>query len=310
MLELHLDDFDAYKIARSGQCFRMRVQPDGSVFAVAGAHAVALRPLEGGVWRFSCERQMFDSFWRSYFDLDADYARYRARAYRKDGFLQQAFLEGAGLRILRQDAWETLVSFIISQRKSIPAISTAVEALCRACGQPVQEEPGVYAFPSAQTLAQKDEAFLRACGLGYRAPYVLDAAKRVASAGWTLRRSAKKRRPRCALRCSRCTAWARGGAVCGVVRLPQAGGVPCGRVDAPRAGHAVRRRDADALPRVRGRFAAVPVLPRPQPPPALSAPRAKRRIAAAGSPAQGAATASSPRGTAPSRSRRRGNGAK
>lgn len=195
MLELHLDDFDAYKIAQSGQCFRMRVQPDGSVFAMAGAHAVALWPLKGGGWRFSCERQMFDSFWRPYFDLDADYARYRARAYRKDSFLQQAFLEGAGLRILRQDAWETLVSFIISQRKSIPAISTAVEALCRACGQPVQEEPGVYAFPSAQTLAQKDEAFLRACGLGYRAPYVLDAAKRVASGRLDLAALGEKKTP-------------------------------------------------------------------------------------------------------------------
>ena len=219
MLELHLDDFDAYKIARSGQCFRMRVQPDGSVFAVAGAHAVALRPLEGGVWRFSCERQMFDSFWRSYFDLDRRLrALSGARIPERRLFAAGVPSRGRACASCARTRGRTLVSFIISQRKSIPAISTAVEALCRACGQPVQEEPGVYAFPSAQTLAQKDEAFLRACGLGYRAPYVLDAAKRVASAGWTLRRSAKKRRPRCALRCSRCTAWARGGAVCGVVR--------------------------------------------------------------------------------------------
>jgi N-glycosylase/DNA lyase len=90
---------------------------------------------------------------------------------------------GQGLRILNQDPWEMLVTFIISQRKSMPAIASAVEALCKKFGEPVASPNGgkVQSFPSAGALAMASEEDLRGCSLGYRAPYVLDAARRVVS---------------------------------------------------------------------------------------------------------------------------------
>ncbi len=178
MVELKLQDFDAGKIADSGQCFRMVKRLDGSFFVVAAGRCLRVRG-QGEYWRFSCSPEEFDGFWRHYFDLDSDYSQYRARCKKTDRFLQEAIAAGGGIRILNQDPWEMLICFIISQRKSIPAIRTAVETLCGRFGRPLEfEGERYYAFPEPLALAACSEEDLRACGLGYRAPYVLDAALR------------------------------------------------------------------------------------------------------------------------------------
>ena len=92
-----------------------------------------------------------------------------------DAFLRRACEYGRGIRILRQEGWETLVSFIISQQKNIPAIKTCVETLCMRYGEPI--EGGAFAFPTAERLASLEEAHFLACSLGYRAKYVLAAAR-------------------------------------------------------------------------------------------------------------------------------------
>ena len=131
-----LSDFSPAAIAASGQCFRMRETAAGWSL-IAGGRYLEIRPGDTpDAFVFSCTRAEFDAFWRAYFDLDTDYAPFRARCLKRDVYLQAACRYGAGRRILRQDPWETLVSFIISQRKSIPAIRRAVEELCRACGAP------------------------------------------------------------------------------------------------------------------------------------------------------------------------------
>lgn len=174
-----IEDFSPEAIADSGQCFRMRAQPDG-VRLIACGRWLKITPAEGGFW-FSCTDEEFETVWRPYFDLDADYAAYRARILKRDKFLQCAAEYGAGLRILRQEPFEMLVSFIISQRKSIPAIRTAVEALCTRFGSPLDTPEGTaYAFPTPPQLAAASPEELAACGLGYRAPYVQDAARRTA----------------------------------------------------------------------------------------------------------------------------------
>ena len=94
-------------------------------------------------------------------------------------FLTQAERAGRGLRILRQDPWEMLITFIISQRKNIPAIRLAVEKLAMLYGHPVNEM--LFTFPTPEELGRASEADLRAAGLGYRAPYVKDAADKVLS---------------------------------------------------------------------------------------------------------------------------------
>ncbi|MBR1451678.1 MAG: DNA-3-methyladenine glycosylase 2 family protein, partial [Lachnospiraceae bacterium] len=115
----------------------------------------------------------WDEIWDPYFDLDTNYRKIRKSIPSDDVFLKNCAKSGAGIRILRQDKFEMLISFIISQRKSIPAIRTSVERLVGLYGK-----DGFFPEPEAMLSATEDE--LASCGLGYRCSYVYNAARRVA----------------------------------------------------------------------------------------------------------------------------------
>ncbi len=181
MIMINNPDFNIRKIAESGQCFRLNQNPDGGYTLIAKGRILrALDTPEGSA--LDCPQEDFDLIWRHYFDLERDYASIRAAVDPDDVFLRSACDYGRGIRMLRQDPWETLVSFIISQRKNIPAIKACVEALCSRYGEPLgNENDNRFAFPSAERLAALDEGHFIACSLGYRAKYVLAAARMVAS---------------------------------------------------------------------------------------------------------------------------------
>lgn len=162
-MDLTIPCFDPALIARSGQCFRMREGKGGIVTALAGADRVRMTPLGGDRFRFDCPPEDFERRWRAYFDLDTDYEAIQREAAGQDELLAHAACTCRGLRILRQNPWETLVCFLISQRKSIPAIQTCVEALCTRCGAKVGRGRGRYfAFPGPEDLLRAGERGLRA----------------------------------------------------------------------------------------------------------------------------------------------------
>ncbi len=176
-----IPDFDPQKIADSGQCFRMKPHDGGHVL-VSGGRQLTVQASGEGRFAFSCSGEEFTSYWHSYFDLGASYASYRAAIPERDVFLTRAAEYGRGIRILRQEPFETLITFILSQRKNIPAIKQGVESLCRCFGEAKQGPAGAYyAFPSPEALAAQSLDALRSCSLGYRAPYVQAAARMVAS---------------------------------------------------------------------------------------------------------------------------------
>ena len=180
MMIIQNHDFNIRKIAESGQCFRLKPVQDAGYALVAFGRVLRLFDTPEGS-ALDCTQAEFDAIWRDYFDLEADYAAIRAQADPEDAFLQRACDYGAGIRMLRQEPWEMLVSFIISQRKNIPAIQYCIEALCSRYGEPIESTgERFFAFPSAQTLAALDESHFLACSLGYRAKYVLAAARMVA----------------------------------------------------------------------------------------------------------------------------------
>lgn len=176
---IECDQLDLARTADSGQCFRMNLKEDGRYLVQAGSKLVFVKEVSPHRFRFSCTRRDLDAFWRPYFDLDADYSAFTRLIDQSDAFLTAAARYADGMRILRQTPWEALICFIISQRKSIPAIKGCVESLCRAFGTPIGHT-GLYAFPSPRGLAKADESALRACALGYRAPYVKETARLVA----------------------------------------------------------------------------------------------------------------------------------
>ncbi len=176
------DDLDLDKIINSGQCFRPKKTGDRSYTFITGEHTVDItdvtdRPdgccdMPSGL-EVSCSQKEWDEIWHPYFDLDTDYRKIRNSIPEDDVFLKNAARFGAGIRILRQDKFETLISFIISQRKSIPAIRSCVEKLVGSYGK-----NGFFPKPDELMRATGDE--LRSCGLGYRVPYIMKTTETVA----------------------------------------------------------------------------------------------------------------------------------
>ena len=187
MITINNANFDIKKIAESGQCFRMNKEGDHFVNIAKGK---IIRIYEN---KLDCTKSEYNSFWIGYFDLESDYSAFLDKIPKSDKFLTDAAEFGRGIRILRQDPWEMLISFIISQRKSIPAIKTAIESLCRNYGDIISEsqEDYVFAFPTVSRLANASENTLKECGLGYRVPYVLSAARMVENGDLDLEKIAK-----------------------------------------------------------------------------------------------------------------------
>lgn len=176
------DDFDLDAIAESGQCFRWEKTGPGAYRVLHGSRCLRIRACGGDRYELDCDEAELEAVWRDYFDLREDYRRIRARIdSAKDPFLYAAAEGEKGIRILRQDPWEALVCFLISQNKNIPAIRRSVALLAEACGEARTDRAGepYHAFPRPAAVAALDGAALRRCGLGYRCAYVHDAAEAV-----------------------------------------------------------------------------------------------------------------------------------
>ena len=106
------DDFNIRRIANSGQCFRF-IEKENEIFEnTALGHVLRMRQTGEAKVDFDCDSAEFDNFWRSYFDLDTNYSDIRKKAA-NDPFLNYCCSNGVGIRILKQDSWETFISFII-----------------------------------------------------------------------------------------------------------------------------------------------------------------------------------------------------
>ena len=128
------DDFDLQKIADSGQCFRVRDFDGGMFRFITGSEVLYIRKLSRARYEAGCPDEAWKRVWVPYFDLERNYLRIRKAIPASDTYMRLAARRGRGIRILRQDPWETLVTFIISQRKSIPAIVASVEMLAERFG--------------------------------------------------------------------------------------------------------------------------------------------------------------------------------
>ncbi len=171
------DDFDLEKIINSGQCFRPRKLSNGSFLFITGDKYLIIKEVGEQSFGVNCNEEDWDNVWVPYFDLNTNYASIRKKVHEDDSFMIESALVSAGIRILRQNKWEMLISYIISQRKSIPAIRSSVEKLCSRYGHVIAEveDEIIYSFPSADEMKNATDEELAACGLGYRVSYIKDA---------------------------------------------------------------------------------------------------------------------------------------
>ncbi len=162
------------KTLECGQCFRWNADERGVYTGVAGGHM--LRIWEDGS-RVLCDAPPQElSFWENYFDLNVDYAA-ASKLFTEPEYLRSCSLYGAGIRILKQEPWEALCSFIISQCNNIPRIKKIVETLCTMYGDCIGS--GLYTFPDPDRIAPLSEKDLAPLKSGYRAQYILSAARAV-----------------------------------------------------------------------------------------------------------------------------------
>lgn len=180
------DDFDLKKIAESGQCFRWEPLGRESWRIPFRDYCLRVARIGDKTFELDCGEEEYERIWRGYFDLEENYAAIRARIEESaDPYLYRAAEIGTGIRILRQDLWETLVSFIISQNRNIPAIRRSVDLLCRAAGERRTDRAGeeYFSFPGPAAVAALSDEELKGCALGYRCEYVRAAAEHAVAGG-------------------------------------------------------------------------------------------------------------------------------
>ncbi len=180
-IEIKLDrDFSLRHTFDCGQCFRWNENEDGSYTGVASKRAVNIF-YDGNFIKIDGAEKEDEAFWKGYLDIERDYSAIKKRVS-KNKVMEDAVAFGSGIRILKQEFFESLMSFIISQRSSIPKIKGCVEKICRAYGEERELSGKVYyTFPDAEALRDVKEADYASFGVGYRAKYLEKAVSDILS---------------------------------------------------------------------------------------------------------------------------------
>lgn len=174
-----VNDFQLDHVFDCGQCFRWNKEDDGSYTGIAGGKILNVSKNGSDLILENTDADEFLDFWREYFDFDTDYKKIKEDLMKKDPVMENAIQAGQGIRILNQDVWETVVSFIISANNNIPRIKKCIESLCERFGEKVGRYRGkdYYSFPEPEVLAKLTLDELVPCRLGYRAKYIVATAK-------------------------------------------------------------------------------------------------------------------------------------
>ena len=177
------DNFDIEQIFDCGQCFRFNKHKtkQNTYCGVAFGKYLEISQNDNKIF-FNCNEDTYKNLWHNFFDLDNNYSSY-INAFKDDNILYEASVFSSGIRLLKQNPWETLCSFIISQNNNIPRIKGIIENMSVAFGTPFRCDDGEtrYSFPSADALAKAGEEKIFALKTGFRAKYIFDAASKVAN---------------------------------------------------------------------------------------------------------------------------------
>ena len=182
-----INNFDIGQILECGQIFRFEKISDNSYLVNAKQKLIKItqQPEASSIMFHNTTTSEMAEIWSQYFDMDTDYNYITSTLAEKDEWMKKAVAFGKGIRILRQEPWEMLISFIVSQNKSIPHIKACLRNITSKYGTIIDQENKTkseseyYTFPSPEILINVTEEELRECKVGFRAPYIMDACKKV-----------------------------------------------------------------------------------------------------------------------------------
>lgn len=172
------DIFSLPQTLDCGQAFRWEQTDDNKWHGVVKGTPLTVYETADGIVFENTDEEKFNTIWKDYFDFDTDYEKIR-ESFSGDLYLSRAMDFCGGIRLLKQEPWEALCSFIISQNNNIPRIKGIISRLCEAFGDNLGN--GDFSFPSAERLAKMTPEELAPLRAGFRAKYIIDAARKVAS---------------------------------------------------------------------------------------------------------------------------------
>ena len=170
ILDVDLDSFNLVHIFECGQCFRWEKQEDESYIGIIKDTVLRIKIVDGKVYvKGVTLLDDIEEYLNFYFDLNTDYNKYKTKLLNKDEYLKRSVEFGYGIRILNQDLWETIISFIISANNNIPRIKKIINAISKEYGNKIVfENKEYYTFPSVENLSKASVDDLRKLGLGFR----------------------------------------------------------------------------------------------------------------------------------------------
>ena len=174
ILEGISEDFEPKHVFECGQCFRWLREEDGSYTGVVQGKVINVKKENDLIIFDNTNKEDFENIWFDYFDLGRNYGEIKNQLKVMDEYLEKATEFGKGIRILQQDGWEMLISFIISANNRIPMIQRAINNLSERYGKFIDEYRGkkYYAFPTPEELSKVSVEDIRACQTGFRDKYI------------------------------------------------------------------------------------------------------------------------------------------
>lgn len=177
---IKLEHFDPVHTFECGQCFRWQQSDNGNWIGVAKNRALEVEWTGQDLVFYNTSERDFFNIWYTYFDLGRDYGQIKKRLSKNDTIMQEAISFGGGIRLLKQDFEETLISFLISQNNGIPRIRKIVEALSRKFGEHIiASKQEAYSFPTCEKLSGITLEELGSIRAGYRDKYIYKAARQM-----------------------------------------------------------------------------------------------------------------------------------
>ncbi|MGL4739538.1 MAG: DNA-3-methyladenine glycosylase family protein [Sarcina sp.] len=177
-----IKNFDLVQTLECGQCFRWDKISENRYVGIAYNKILEVEQ-DGDILKFyNTNKEDFDNIWRHYFDLDRDYSEIKEELS-KDTILGEALSYGTGIRVLNQEPYEMVISFIISARNSIPVIKRTIKIISEIWGEKIEYKGNLYhTFPRKEILAFVTEAQMKEAGGSFRSKYIVDTSHKIYTA--------------------------------------------------------------------------------------------------------------------------------
>lgn len=174
----NIKTFELKDIFDCGQCFRWNIEEDGSYTGVFGNNVINVAKKGNDViFKGICDGDI-KKICNFYFDIDRDYEEIKSKLSRVDEYMKESVEYGKGIRILNQDLWETIISFIVSANNNIPRIKGIIERISKKYGKEIYYNKKIYyTFPTIEQLSKASVEDLRNLGLGFRDIRVYETTK-------------------------------------------------------------------------------------------------------------------------------------